>query len=169
MRNSLVNEAMAIDLKIADLVIADSGETIRVHGLGSCIAVVLRDRVTGVTAAGHIMLPNSPNGVPTSKPAKYADEAIDRMVKEMKNRGVRVKNVIAKIIGGAHMFSFQSTKEALEPVGSRNEKSVRELLERLGIPVVSEDTGGSHGRMVEIETATGDVQIKTIHCGEKTI
>jgi chemotaxis protein CheD len=160
---------MAIDLKIADLVITDSDDTIHIYGLGSCVAVILRDPVAGITGACHIMLPASPNGTPTTKPAKYADAAIRTMVKEMKDRGARKRNMTAKIVGGARMFSFHSPKETLEPVGRRNERSVRKLLERLAIPLISHDTGGNHGRTVEIESATGSVRIKTIHRGEKII
>jgi chemotaxis protein CheD len=160
---------MATDLKIADLVVTRSREPICVYGLGSCIAVILRDSDAGVTGACHILLPSAPDGKPPGKPAKYADKAIDTMIKEMKNLGARKGKITARIVGGAHMFSFPSPKEGLPTIGERNVSRARQLLHALRIPIVSEDTGGDYGRTVEIDTTSGEVRITTVHHGEKTI
>jgi chemotaxis protein CheD len=160
---------MPIDLRIAELAVTESNETIRIYGLGSCIAVILHDPVARVTGAGHILLPSSPDGPPTRRRAKYADTAIRTMVKEMKNRGARTARMIAKLAGGAHMFSFASPREGVKLIGERNVLRAREILREIGIPVVAEDTGEDYGRTVEIDASTGQVLIRSINREERRI
>jgi len=54
-------------------------------------------------------------------------------------------------------------------IGERNIISARNTLERLGIPIVAEDTGKNYGRTVTFDTSTGDLLVRTILRGDKII
>ena len=90
----------------------------------------------------------------------YADTAIAALLKEMMNRGASLCDIVAKIAGGAKMFSDGEQYE--NSIGGRNVKSIQQLLKDEGIPIVGEDTGGSHGRNVDFHLDSGRVIISTI-------
>ena len=90
----------------------------------------------------------------------YADTAIVALLKEMMNMGASLHNIVAKIAGGAKMFADGEHYE--KSIGGRNVKSIKQLLKKEAIPVVGEDTGGSHGRNVDFYLDSGRVMISTI-------
>ena len=54
-------------------------------------------------------------------------------------------------------------------VGLRNAEAAKKALSKEGIRIIAEDTGGTYGRTVQIDLATGDYKVKTIDRGEKII
>ena len=77
--------------------------------------------------------------------------------------------LVAKIAGGAQMFSFQGTGNDMMAVGERNAQAVRKVLAELKIPILSEDCGLNLGRTVEFFPETGDYVIKAVGKPPKTI
>ena len=82
--------------------------------------------------------------------------------------GVSMRNVEAKVAGGAQMFTFSSSNE-MNSIGYRNAESVLHELKKRGIKVIAEETGGNSGRTIELDLETGDLKIKTMGSGEKFI
>lgn len=66
------------------------------------------------------------------------------------------------------MFAFKNAT-AIMRVGERNAQVSKEILKRLGIPIVAEDTGGTCGRTVSIDLTNGDYFVKTVEKGERKI
>jgi len=62
------------------------------------------------------------------------------------------------------MFSFSGGSDMMR-VGQRNVEAAKIVLKDLGIPVVSEDTGGTYGRTIEFFSEDGRLMIKTIGYG----
>ena len=112
-------------------------------GLGSCVGLVIHDRQTGTGALVHIMLPSSQGK--TDRPGKYADTAIDILIKELTKNGSSPANLIAKIAGGSAMFK---TFSGNLNIGDRNVEVIRKLLKDQKIPIKGEDVGGSVGRTI---------------------
>jgi len=112
-------------------------------GLGSCVGLVIHDRQTGTGALVHIMLPSSQGK--TDRPGKYADTAIDVLIKELTQNGSSPANLIAKIAGGSAMFK---TFSGNLNIGDRNVEVIRKLLKDQKIPIKGEDVGGSVGRTI---------------------
>lgn len=125
--------------------------------LGSCVAVVLHDRVGRAGGIAHILLPDS-QGAAGEHPGKYADTAIPRLLADLERlAAARVRpRLTAKLLGGASMFA---TAQA-EGIGDRNRKAVESILAGLGIAVVARDLGGESGRRVTLDTASGRVSVK---------
>jgi chemotaxis protein CheD len=112
-------------------------------GLGSCVGLVIHDRQTSTGALVHIMLPSSQGK--TERPGKYADTAIEVLIKELTRCGSSPANLVAKIAGGSAMFK---TFSGNLNIGERNVEVIRKLLKENNIPLRREDVGGSVGRTI---------------------
>lgn len=161
-------ELQDIRIGIADLNVASSPNRLITIGLGSCIGIALYDNISKIGGLAHIMLPNSKQFSNVTNPAKFADLAIPMLVNSMKSKGVREKNLRAKIAGGASMFNF-SDKSMIMDIGNRNSQQVIETLNQMSIPIISQDIGGNKGRTMILYTENGKVEIKTVGMGVKEI
>lgn len=142
--------------------------TIRTSGLGSCVGVVLYDEVKKIAGLLHVMLPDSTLGKSENQNvAKFADTGIFALLELMKAEGVRPLSLKAKIAGGAQMFQF-GTSDTIR-IGPRNVEAVKRELNRLSIPIVAEDTGGSSGRTIEFDPSSCKLSIRTVNAGTKDI
>lgn len=137
-------------------------------GLGSCVGIALYEPVRKVVGLAHIMLPSSQQAKNNSNIAKFADTAIARLVEDMTAIGASRSHIVAKLAGGAQMFSFNDASEMLR-IGARNVSASKEMLQLLRIPIIAEDTGGNYGRTIEISSEYGKLMIRTIGHGVKEI
>lgn len=161
-------EYKEIKIGIGDCNIAKPPDRLITIGLGSCIGIALFDKHSKVGGLAHIMLPDSSKFSKITNELKFADLAIPTLISQMKNAGAKEKFLRAKIAGGASMFTF-SDKSMNMDIGDRNAKAVKEMLQKLSIPIDSEDTGGNKGRTVIFDTITGILYVKTIGEGIKEI
>jgi len=113
-------------------------------GLGSCIGLVLHDETKKIGGLAHVMLPKS-SGKPNERAGKYADTAVEVLLKELTQKGSKIVNIKAKLAGGASMFSNFSGNLN---IGERNAEALKEILKELHIPIIREDLGGTIGRTV---------------------
>ncbi len=120
--------------------------------LGSCVAVCLWDRTSGIGGINHYMLPTW-NGMELASP-KYGNIAIERLVEKMVQLGCRTNNLVAKIFGGGEVISFSSN---IMHIGQRNIMVAEEMLEEKHIPIIGRSTGGNSGRKIIYNTHTGEV------------
>jgi chemotaxis protein CheD len=125
-------------------------------GLGSCIGLALLDRKMGIAGLAHVVLPQSQDH-DNANPGKFADLAVPELISEMEAAGARKVRLEAVLVGGASMFAVSSA--SLE-VGQRNEAAVRDLLKAVRIPVRANATGGSRGRTIRVDVATGTVTFR---------
>ncbi|MFC6718528.1 chemotaxis protein CheD [Natrialbaceae archaeon GCM10025810] len=148
-----------VQVGISELAVSEGDDTLRSYGLGSCLAIGLYDPDAGIGGLAHIMLPDGDAADNSDvKPGKYADTAIRALLRRMVERGANYTAVEAKIAGGSDMFEFESFGDG---VGKRNVAAAKEELEKLGVPLIAEDVGGTHGRTVEFTPGTGTLIVKT--------
>lgn len=159
---------MEIKVGIADLKVARTPDRLITIGLGSCVGIVLFDRISGIGGLAHIMLPDSTKFSKVINDIKFADLAIPILVNKMKEMGANARNLRAKIAGGASMFNFSDSKINMD-IGERNSKAVKEILGFFSIPLESEDVGGTKGRTITFDTVTGALYVRTVGEGTKTI
>ena len=157
-----------IKVGMADLKLCKAPDAITTLGLGSCVGIAIRDPMTKIGGLAHIMLPDSTKIRNNSNIYKFADTAIDELIKQMVISGAPKSRLKAKIAGGAQMFAFQGQNDAVR-VGSLNVEAVLAKLAKEGIPVVAKDTGGSHGRTIVFYPQTGKLVIRAFDQPEKTI
>lgn len=157
-----------IKVGMADLNAIKSPGTLVTLGLGSCIGIGLYDKRNKIAGLAHIMLPNSNDIKNNSNKAKFADTAIELLLHKMLNLGASRNYITAKIAGGSQMFNFNSNSGILR-IGERNTNATVDLLNKLKIPIITSDTGGSFGRTIELNAENGDLLVKTIGHGTKII
>lgn len=158
---------MIIKVGMADLNIAKTPDLLQTCGLGSCVGICLWDSSAKLAGMAHIMLPSSSIGN-TGNNAKFADTAIPVLIDQMKKNGANERRLVAKIAGGAQMFSFSNSSDIMK-IGERNTEAVKQCLKSIGIRIIAEDTGGSYGRTIEFYAETGALFIRTVSVGEKFI
>jgi len=104
----------------------------------------------------HILLPNNPgDGIPE----KYADSAIPLLITRLLKDGAKKEFLSAKLAGGASMFKFNASV-TLGQIGERNVEESKKILEKNGIPVLEEDTGGNTGRVIDFFLEDGRLKVK---------
>ena len=160
--------SQVIKVGMADLNICISPDSITTLGLGSCVGIAIRDPATKIGGLAHVMLPDSTQIRNNSNIPKFADTGIAELVKRMTAKGANPGRMVAKIAGGAQMFSFQNKSEMIR-IGERNVEAARRKLAQLRIPVLAADTGDSYGRTVIFYPETGDFVIKAVGRPQKVI
>lgn len=157
-----------IRVGISDLNVAYSPDKLITVGLGSCVGIAIYDKEVGLGGLAHIMLPDSSQFNKVTNEIKFADLAIPILVNNMIKKGAKLKNMRAKIAGGASMFNF-SDKSIIMDIGKRNGIAVKNALKILSIPIVGEDIGGNKGRTLIFETISGLLFIRTVGMGTSEI
>ncbi|MCT4688251.1 chemotaxis protein CheD [Vallitalea sp.] len=150
-----------IKVGMADLNVCASPSILTTLGLGSCVGIVLYDPFKKVGGLAHIMLPDSTQIKNNSNLAKFADTGINKLINDMTKIGANKNRLVAKLAGGAQMFSFKSSNDLMR-IGDRNVEASVKMLKKLGIKILSQDTGENYGRTIEFYTENGDLLIKTI-------
>ena len=122
--------------------------------LGSCIGLALYNMERKKGVMGHIVLPESAGR--EAAPGKFADTAVPRMLAMLKEHGVAPSALVAKLAGGANMFNGSGPLR----IGDANATAVADALKRAGIRIAAQDLGGTRGRRVEFDCATGNLTIQ---------
>jgi chemotaxis protein CheD len=147
----------SVTVKMAEMEVVADGRVLKTV-LGSCVGVLLRDPDRKVSGLAHIMLPARRHDDEAS--GKYADSAIPALLERLASSGVRLSALQALLIGGAQMFPMGNARIA--SIGDQNVQAARRVLTERKIPIVFEDTGGTAGRSVMFDNATGKVAVKTL-------
>ena len=163
--------SQTININMGEMAVGHNDTKIRTGSIGSCVVIVLYDEIAKVGGMAHAMLPsrkekntdvmseaslsiNTPEAV-----AKYVDESVDRLVKEIEAIGGKRERFQAKLIGGSRMFKILSGDK--HGIGYQNIEAARSRLEELGILIESEETGGTVGRLAELNLVNGLVDVST--------
>ena len=149
------SRGMNTSIRMGEMSVAMDGEKLRTL-LGSCVGVALHDRSKHVGGLAHIVLPRAQGA--TDRPGKFVDTAIPALIGSMEEVVAGSLNLVAKLAGGANMFSATESSS----IGQRNVESCEEVLRKLGIPIVGRHCGGGQGRRMLLDTATGEVRIERV-------
>ncbi len=127
--------------------------------LGSCVAVCLFDKVKNIGGINHYMLPLW-NGSGLASP-KFGNIATEKLIEKMLKNGATIENIVAKVFGGANQM------DSTMNIGQRNVDIAKEVLNQYNIKIIAENTGGTVGRKLRYDTATGQVMMKFLNKSEK--
>jgi chemotaxis protein CheD len=171
---------------MATVLMVEMGETgvqraadsrLQAYGLGACVGLCLYETLAHVAVLVHVVLPQtlpaaSDRPAMTPLPGKCADTALIHALAELARGGGQTQMVRAALVGGAQIFTPPNTGTSslsrLE-IGQRNVLALREELERLGIPLCAEETGGHGGRTVTLEAGTGNVWVRPVGLPERLL
>ncbi|MCL2773756.1 MAG: chemotaxis protein CheD [Oscillospiraceae bacterium] len=159
----------SVVIGISDMTVVKGGNSIITYALGSCVGIALYDDVRKIAGLAHVLMPSSRDVRDANiNVMKYVDTAVPELVTRMEKAGSAVYSLIAKIAGGAQMFSLSGASSMLN-IGERNIAMARETLQKMHIRIVAQDVGENYGRTVEIFADTGIYRIKAIAKGVKDI
>ena len=121
--------------------------------LGSCAAVCLWDMRRRMGGMNHYLLPEGP--VDSLNRFRYGNNANPALLKELLAHGCQVKDLQAKIFGGASAFSANP----ILALGARNAELAAQFLLEAGIPIMAKDVSGKHGRRLMFHTGNGTTEV----------
>jgi chemotaxis protein CheD len=155
-------------VKVADWA-AERGDGVLVTlGLGSCVAIMLHDSQTKAGAMAHVLLPSISLARDITNRAKFPETAVPLLVERLKALGADPRRLVAKLAGGASMFSQLVTPGTIQ-MGERNVLAARSALRAAAIPIVGESVGGDRGRSVRFRVRDGRVEIRSVGASESVI
>jgi chemotaxis protein CheD len=160
-----------INVGLAEAVVSSSPDILLCLALGSCVAIVLYDFKSKIGGLAHVMLPRSNETKTEHSPGKFANTAIEFVLREMLRKGSSKEHIKAKIVGGAHMFSGKqkSFHGISDSIGARNIYAIRQILFYEGIAIEAEDTGDNYARSVNFFLDSGRLVVKSFRKGTKDL
>lgn len=130
--------------------------------LGSCVAVCLYDSMQQVGGMNHYLVPLwNENGLQSPK---YGNISIPRLIDSMLNIGCNIKDIEAKVFGGANVIDVSSHDMM---IGRKNILIASEILREYGIKITAKDVGGDKGRRIMMRSDTGKIFLKYTKKGDK--
>lgn len=151
---------------VADVAVSTDGTPLATSGLGSCVAVAIYDAdESGLGGLLHAMLPAAPDDADPDNPPKYVDAGIHRLVDAVCEAGCAPDRLAAKFAGGSAMLDIGIG----DGIGERNVAAAEAALERHGIAVRGEDTGGDAGRSVRFHPQNGDYVVERVDDETRTL
>lgn len=132
-------------------------------GLGSCVAIMLHDPERGAGAMAHILLPSISLARDVTNRAKFPETAVPLLIERLAalGGGVDPRRLVAKLAGGASMFSQLVTPGTIQ-MGERNLLAARNALRAAAIPILREAVGGERGRSVRFHVQDGRAEIRSV-------
>jgi chemotaxis protein CheD len=131
--------------------------------LGSCVAIVLWHPKRRIGGMCHFMLPHRPReggGGPLD--GRYAGDAMQMFMRELRRTGTSPHEYHAKLIGGGRMFERAQPAGHFMDVCERNMHAARELIIRHRFRLHGHDMGGHGHRNVIFDLWNGDVWLRRV-------
>lgn len=152
-----------IKVGMADLQICKEPDALTTLGLGSCIGACIYDPVTKIAGMVHYMLPDSTKIAKNENIAKFGDTGIKEVIRLMELEGAKKSRMVAKIAGGAKMFTISNNANlSFLNVGDNNIESAKKNLAAQGIRIIASDVGLNYGRTIEFYAENGSLKIKAV-------
>ena len=126
--------------------------------LGSCVAICVWDRCLHIGGVNHYLLPAA-NDECNSSP-RFGDVSTRELLKELLKLGCSRQYMQAKIFGGSALFRQEGSYAS--SLGAQNVAAANLMLKNAGIPILSQDTGGPHGRKIIFNTDDGSAWARKV-------
>jgi chemotaxis protein CheD len=119
------------------------------NAIGSCVAVMMIDHARQTGGIAHVMLPGSAEHSEQKYQFRYAENAIDELLRQMKDLGSRDSDVIAVLAGGGNVL-----RRPDDTICATNICSVLDVLKQRRVPVAASSLGGTQRRKVRLNLST---------------
>jgi chemotaxis protein CheD len=131
--------------------------------LGSCIAIALWHPRLHIGGMCHYMLPHRPQRREgESIDGRYADEAMQLFICELRRSRTHPGEYRAKLFGGGAMLDASGPRGQHADIPGRNMAAAVQLLALHGFEVHAQDIGGRGHRNVILDLWTGAVWLKRV-------
>ncbi|HGY90078.1 MAG TPA: chemotaxis protein CheD [Planctomycetes bacterium] len=137
------------------VVTADPAEILATYSLGSCLGIIMRDDIHGVSGLLHAVLPRKEGTAPSKRPdAWFVEEGVETLLAAMLENGADRRAVTVKAAGGAHPMEMKG-----RAVGAENVRALGSVLARLRFDLVASDFGGVDPRTLIHDTGSGRTSV----------
>lgn len=133
--------------------------TLITFALGSCVGLVVYDRVRKIGGLLHYMLPSSASSPHKAicKPGMFCDTGTPLLLERMMEAGARKEDLVVKVVGGGVI----NDPTGVFAIGRRNCLAIRGLLESWELRAMAWDVGGRHSRTVGLDVGSGRTFVRT--------
>lgn len=146
-----------IDVRIGAMEVAKNPKVLRTV-LGSCVALILYDKVSRVGGMAHIFLPQKKENNQFEPDSKFANTAPKALLDAIVEMGAKRQNTFAFMVGGGNIF--KPLKKNNQPtVAEMNIANTKTAVAEIKIPLVGCDVGRDNGCKVKFDLSNGDMQI----------
>ena len=134
-------------------------DVIKTFALGSCVAVIVYDRVQKRAGLIHFALPDSSINLikAQEKPGYFVDTGMPKFLQSMRVNGSNRRDVSIKLAGGSMIMDTEKRFD----IGKRNVLAIKKYLWRYQLGTIAEDIGGDISRTVSLSVASGEVVISS--------
>ena len=129
--------------------------------LGSCVSIVFWHPVLLLGGMCHYMLAGRAQQRPEHLDGRYADEAFELMLREIRRYGAPPAEYQVKLFGGGNMFPL-SRQDSARHVGVKNVDAARRLIQLHGMRCVGQHLEGVGHRNIIFEVWSGQVWVKQL-------
>lgn len=138
------------DVLTGEVKIGALGAVLTANALGSCVAVMMLDRPRKIGGIAHVMLPGRASAARQTFRLRYAEDAVDELLRLLREAGSHLEDLTVCIAGGANVL-----ERSEDVICERNIGSVtRTLLDR-GIIISARSVGGTRRRRVKLNIEHG--------------
>jgi chemotaxis protein CheD len=144
-----------------DVAVAGRGERLETV-LGSCVAILLTDRLRTVGAMCHVVHARPPLR-PVECPTAHGDDALAAMFTLLRRRAIEPRLCRAWVYGGGHMFPGHiGLDPAAGHVGANNARWALQALQQEGIAVQATELGGHAWRRLAWTVGPGEPELQVM-------
>jgi len=146
-----------IDVRIGEVRAAQGQVILQSRAIGSCVAVAFCDVKKKIGALAHIMLPGrAPSNKNSDEKNKYAANAINTLLSEIRHLGSQNGSIKVFLVGGANVLNGKD-----DTICEDNIDSILALLEKKNLKVTAQSLGGTDRKSISVDVGQG-----TIYCAE---
>ena len=150
-----------IVLQPGDWHFGDAGTRMRTV-LGTCVSVVFWHAALRIGGMCHYLLPGRSPRHGGQLDGRYAEDAFELMLCEIRLRGTKPSAYQLKLFGGGDMFPDAGRSDALH-VGMKNAEAARALVRRHGLHCACEHLEGVGHRNIVFDVRDGQVLMRQMH------
>ncbi|MBP7654095.1 chemotaxis protein CheD [Candidatus Dependentiae bacterium] len=143
---------MIVDVNTGAVKCGGKNTVLKANGIGSCIAAAAIDKINNVGYIAHIMLPGKSPEKYNSIKTKYAEDAVDELIKIMNENRTDLGNIEFYLVGGGNVL-----KDKNDIICQSNINSVNEVFKKKKLKIAKSILGGEIWRSVAV-----DVDLKKI-------
>ncbi len=135
------------------------GDEIKTFALGSCVAIIIYDRLGKTAGMMHIALPDSSVNEMKAKetPGYFVDTGLPLLLKKMNCAEMTARHFWIKLVGGSNIMDSNRHFD----IGKRNVLAIKKYLWKNRLGIIGEDIEGSISRTTSIFVDTGEVIISS--------
>ncbi|MHB1654956.1 MAG: chemotaxis protein CheD [Burkholderiales bacterium] len=144
--------------------------------LGSCVSITLWHPEKLIGGMCHYMLPFREGSLSRELDGRYADEAMQMFMHEIKASGTHPSEYRVKAFGGGNMFPYLKKKNAQKcgihtnreeirscrDVSCKNAHIAKSVVAAHGLTLAAEDLGGDGHRNVIFDIRSGHVWVRQV-------